>query len=125
MNVKYYINIYRVEKLCKHIYLLLKFLTAMPHYIILFNWTDQGIRNVKDAIKRLENYKASLEDVGGRLISEYYTLGKYDGISIVEAPNDEAIMSVLLSNEKLGNVRSETLKAFTLSEATKIIEKLS
>ena len=97
----------------------------MPHYIILFNWTDQVIRNVKDAIKRLENYKASLEDVGGRLISEYYTLGKHDGVSIVEAPNDETIMSVLLSAGKLGNVRTETLKAFPLSEATKIIEKLS
>ena len=97
----------------------------MPQYIILFNWTDQGIRNVKDAIKRFENYKTALEDVGGRLINEYYTLGKHDGVSIVEAPNDEAIMSVLLSAGKLGNVRTETLKAFPLPEATKIIEKLS
>ena len=98
---------------------------AMPHYIILFSWRDQGVRNVKDTIKRLENYKTAVEDVGGRPISEYYTLGKHDIVSIVEAPNDEAIMSVLLSTGKLGNVSSETLKAFPLSEATKIIEKLS
>lgn len=97
----------------------------MPHYIILFNWRDQGIRNVKDTIKQLENYKTAVEDVSGRPISEYYTLGKHDIVSIVEAPNDEAIMSVLLSTGKLGNVSSETLKAFPLSEATKIIEKLS
>jgi uncharacterized protein with GYD domain len=97
----------------------------MPHYIILFNWRDQGIRNVKDTIKRLENYKTAVESAGGRPISEYYTLGKYDIVSIVEAPKDEAIMSVLLSTGKLGNVRTETLKAFPLSEAAKIIEKLS
>jgi uncharacterized protein with GYD domain len=98
---------------------------AMPHYIILFNFTEQGIRNVKDTIKRAENYKAAVEDAGGRVISEYYTFGKHDIVTIVEAPNDEAIMSVLLSTGKLGNTRSETLKAFPLSQASEIIEKLS
>jgi uncharacterized protein with GYD domain len=100
-------------------------LTAVPHYIILFNFTDQGIRNVKDTIKRAENYKAAVEDAGGRLISEYYTLGKHDIVTIVEAPDDESIMSVLLSTGKLANARSETLKAFPVSEVAKIIEKLS
>lgn len=100
-------------------------LAALPHYIILFNFTDQGIRNVKDTIKRAENYKAAVEDAGGRVIKEYYTFGKHDIVTIVEAPNDEAIMSVLLSTGKLGNTRSETLKAFPLSQAAEIIEKLS
>ena len=100
-------------------------LAALPHYIILFNFTDQGIRNVKDTVKRAENYKAAVEDAGGRVISEYYTFGKHDIVTIVEAPNDEAIMSVLLSTGKLGNARSETLKAFPLSQAAEIIEKLS
>jgi uncharacterized protein with GYD domain len=97
----------------------------MPDYIILFNFTDQGIRNVKDTVKRAESFKVAVEKAGGKFINEYYTLGKYDIVTIVEAPNDEAITSVLLSTGSLGNVRSETLKAFPVSEAAKIIEKLS
>ena len=97
----------------------------MPHYIVLFNFTDQGIKNVKDTINRATNYKDAIETAGGRLISEYYTLGRYDIVTLVEAPSDEAIISILLNTEKLGNVRSETLKAFPLSDSTKIIDKLS
>jgi uncharacterized protein with GYD domain len=96
----------------------------MPYYIVLFNFTDQGIRNVKETISRAANYKAAVENAGGRLISEYYTLGKCDIVTIIEVPSDEAIISILLTTEKLGNVRSETLKAFPLSDAAKIIDKL-
>ena len=91
----------------------------MPHYIILFNFTDQGIRNVKDTVKRAENYRAAVEDAGGRVINEYYTFGKHDIVTIVESPKDMAIMSVLLSTGKLGNARSETLKAFPLSQGSR------
>lgn len=96
----------------------------MPQYIILFNFTCQGIRNVKDTIKRAEAFKTAVEKVGGKLISFCYTLGRYDIVSTVEAPNDEAIASLLLATGSLGNVRSETLRAFPMSEAGKIIEKL-
>jgi uncharacterized protein with GYD domain len=96
----------------------------MPQYIILFNFTDQGIRNVKDTIKRAEAFKTAAEKVGGKVISFSYTLGRYDIVSTVEAPNDEAIASLLLATASLGNVRSETLRALTMSEAEKIIEKL-
>lgn len=96
----------------------------MPHYVILFNFTDQGIRNVKDTIKRAEAFKNAVEKAGGKFVSEYYTLGKYDIVTTVEAPNDEAIASLLLATASLGNVRSETLRAFPVSEAGKIIEKL-
>jgi uncharacterized protein with GYD domain len=97
----------------------------MPHYIVLFSFTNQGIKNIKDTVNRAANYKTVIENAGGRVIGVYYTLGKYDVVTIVEAPTDEAIISVLLTTEKLGNVRSETLKAFPLSEAAKIIDKLS
>jgi uncharacterized protein with GYD domain len=96
----------------------------MPHYIILLNWTDQGIRNVKDTIKRAENFNAAVEKAGGKSVSVYYTLGKYDIVTIVEAPNDETMMSTILATGSLGNVRTETLKAFTIDEAAKIIERL-
>jgi uncharacterized protein with GYD domain len=96
----------------------------MPHYVILWNWTDQGIRTVKDSPKRLASFRAELEKVGGKLVGEYYTMGKYDGVVIVEAPSDETIMSILLGDASKGNFRSTTLKAFPMSEAGKIIETL-
>ena len=93
----------------------------MPNYIILYNWTDQGIRNVKDVPKRIENFKSELEKVGAKLINEYFTFGEYDGIIIVEAPDDKAIMKVMLSTGSLGNVRSRTIKAFTYNEESRDI----
>ena len=97
----------------------------MSYYVILFNFAVQGIKNVKDSVKRAEAFKAAVENSGGRFIAEYYTFGRYDIVTIVEAPNDETMISVMLATGTLGNVRSETLKAFPLSEAAKIIEKLS
>ena len=96
----------------------------MPHYIILFNFTEQGLGSVKDTVKRAEAFKNAVEKAGGKFVNEYYTFGKYDIITIVEAPNDEAIASLLFTTASLGNVHSETLKAFPLSEAAKIIENL-
>jgi len=69
-------------------------------------------------------YEHIVENAGGRLISEYYTIGKHDIVTIVEAPSDEAMVSVLLATGKLGNARNEILKAFSLSDAAKIIDKL-
>lgn len=100
------------------------YLFNMPHYIILFNFTDQGIRNVKDTIKRAEAFKAAVEKAGGKFVSEYYTFGKYDIVTTVEAPDDETMMSIMLATGSLGNVRSETLKAFPISKTGEIIEKL-
>jgi uncharacterized protein with GYD domain len=97
----------------------------MPHYVLLWNWTDQGIRAVKDSPTRLASFRAELEKAGGKLLDEYYTMGQYDGIVIIEAPSDETIMSIVLSDASKGNFRSVTLKAFPTSEAGKVIEKLS
>ena len=96
----------------------------MPHYIILGNFIEQGIRNIKDTIKRAEAFKAAVEKAGGKFVSHYYTLGKTDFVTIVEAPNDETIIPAILSTASLGNARTETLKAFTVDEAAKIIERV-
>ena len=96
----------------------------MPHYVILWNWTDQGIRAVKDSPNRSASFGAQLEKVGGKLVGEYYTMGQYDGVVIVEAPTDETIMSIMLGNASKGNFHSVTLKAFPTSEAGKIIESI-
>ena len=97
----------------------------MPSYILLVNWTDQGIKNMKDSARRAEAFETAIEKAGGKSIGLYYTLGKHDVVAIVEAPNDKAIASVLYRTGSLGNVRTETLKAFSMSEASDIIEKIS
>src|SRR5437667_9992513 len=97
----------------------------MSHYVILVNFTDRGIKNVKDSPKRAEAFRSAVEKKGGKVSNLYYTLGKHDIVAIVEAPNDEAIASVLYATGSLGNVRTRTLKAFPMSEAATIIENLS
>jgi uncharacterized protein with GYD domain len=97
----------------------------MPNYVILYNWTEQGIKNVKDTIKRSKSFETAIEKVGGKCNGIYDTLGKHDIVAIVEAPSDQAIASVLFSTGSLGNGRTETLKAFSMSEAASIIEKLT
>ena len=96
----------------------------MPRYIMLISWTDQGIRNVKDTAKRAEAARKAAEKLGGKL-ELYYTLGEYDMVGIGEAPSDEAEMQLLLQIGALGNVRTKTLKAWTESEAAKVVAKLS
>ena len=96
----------------------------MSFYIILWNYTNEGIKNVKESPKRGDAFKSKLENAGGRLVDTYYTFGKYDGVSIVEVPNDETLMSCLLSIESQGHARSVTLKAFSYDEASKIMENI-
>jgi uncharacterized protein with GYD domain len=97
----------------------------MPNYIVLVNWTEQGIKNVKDTIKRAKSFESAIQKAGGKSLGMYYTMGRYDFVAIVEAPTDEAIASLLYSTGSLGNVRTETLKAFSVAETANIIEKLS
>ena len=84
----------------------------MPNYVILANWTDQGIKNVKDSVRRSEAFETAIEKAGGKSIGLYYTLGKHDMIAVVQAPNDEAIASVLYSAGSLGNVVLKHLEHF-------------
>jgi uncharacterized protein with GYD domain len=93
------------------------------HYIMLMRFTDQGIRNVKDTTRRADAVRREAEKIGGKFTS-YWTFGKYDGIGILEAPNDEAAMEFGLRVGSLGNVRTTTLKAFTEEEIARVIEKL-
>ncbi|HZB18050.1 MAG TPA: GYD domain-containing protein [Nitrososphaeraceae archaeon] len=67
---------------------------------------------------------SDIEKVGGKLIGGYYTFGEYDVVIVMEAPNDEAVMSLMLKVGSAGNVRTKTLKAFTAEEGIKIIKDL-
>jgi len=95
----------------------------MSTFIILVNFTDQGIRNVKDSPDRYEAFKALAEKVGGKVKGVYYTMGHYDMVVIMEG-SDEAAMAAMLKVGSLGNVRSETLRGFSLEEMKKIIGKM-
>jgi uncharacterized protein with GYD domain len=96
----------------------------MPTYISLINWTDQGIRNVKEAPRRLDAFKKEAEAAGGKVSRYYLTMGRYDGLLIVECPNDEVAATLLLSGGSQGNVNTETLKAFNEAEYREIIAKI-
>lgn len=92
----------------------------MATYITLLNFTDQGIRSVKDSPDRYEAFKAMAETLGVTVKSVYYTVGQYDLVLIVEG-SEEAATTALLKAGSLGNVRSQTLRAFSVEEMRKII----
>jgi uncharacterized protein with GYD domain len=84
----------------------------MTTYILLGNWTDQGIRNVRDASKRLEALKKMLADMGGGMKSFHLTMGEFDFVMNYEAPDDAVAARFTLQVGMLGNIRSRTMKAF-------------
>jgi uncharacterized protein with GYD domain len=96
----------------------------MPTYISLFSWTDQGIRNIKEAPQRIDAFKRTISAAGGKLIGLYYTMGKYDIVSIIDAPDDEAYANMSLSTGSKGNVRTETMKAFTEDQFRNLLTKV-
>ena len=93
----------------------------MATYLMLANFTDQGIRNVKDTVKRAEAFKGAAKKVGATVKEQYWTLGQYDGALIIEAPDDETMTSLALSLGMLGNVRTQVLRAFTATEIGPIL----
>lgn len=97
----------------------------MPSYLILANWTDQGIRNVKDSPARLESVKQAVQAAGGRLIFFYMLMGEYDIATLIEVADDATAARFALNTGMLGNIRSTTLKAFTEDEFRTIIGSLS
>ena len=96
----------------------------MPSYVTLFRWTDQGVRSVKDTVARSRENIAGVEKAGGKVIATYYTQGRYDIVSITEAPDEETAQAFLFSMNKAGFVRTETLRAFSLDEMEKILKKV-
>ncbi len=96
----------------------------MATYIMLGNWTDQGIRNIKDSPRRIDAAKASAKGAGGEIKDAYMTLGSHDVVIVTEFPGDDAAATFSLVMSSRGNVRLTTLKAFSEAEARKIIGSL-
>jgi uncharacterized protein with GYD domain len=92
----------------------------MPTYISMLRYTQQGISAIKNAPARIDAAKEAYRKAGGELKAIYLTFGQYDLVAIAEMPNDEAVARMALAQGALGNVRSETMRAFTETEFKKI-----
>jgi uncharacterized protein with GYD domain len=93
----------------------------MVTYVVLANFTDQGIRNAKESPKRVEAFKAMAKTFGVAVKELVWTQGRYDVVTIVDAPDEASFMSLTLSLGALGNVRTESLRAFSADEMTKVV----
>ena len=96
----------------------------MNTYITLMKLTDQGAKDLKEAPQRFEAGLKMFEKMGGKLIGFYATMGEYDYIGIGEAPSDELATAFNLALSSLGNVRTATIKAFTMKEFSDMIKKI-
>ncbi len=96
----------------------------MPKYILLANFTDQGIRNIRGTISRAEAFQAMAEKSGVAMKELCWTLGRHDVLAVFEAPDDESATALALSAASLGNVRCETLRAFSFEEMRNILGKM-
>jgi len=97
---------------------------AMPHYVTLVRYTSQGISKIKDSPSRLDAARKAAEAEGGKIQTWYLTMGQYDAVLISEFPSDEACAKFTLSASALGNISTETLKAFPEADYRKIIGSL-
>ena len=96
----------------------------MALYITLANYTDQGIRNLKEMADRLGAARRAIEAAGGKLLAYHLTLGQYDAVVLIEAPDDATYATVVLSIAGGGNIRTTTLKAFSEEESIQVMRNL-
>lgn len=96
----------------------------MPKYINLIGWTDQGVKNFKETTKRAEDAAALAAKMGGKL-TVYWTIGAYDIVTLSEFPDDQTATAFLLRAASLGNIRTQTMRAFDAQEMSAIINKAS
>jgi uncharacterized protein with GYD domain len=96
----------------------------MSHYVILWNFTDQGIKNRKDCLQSVEILKGYVERMGNPFHGTFYSFGQYDAVSLLEADNDNDVRYALLQAERQGNLRPTTLKSVTHEGAVRLAESI-
>ena len=96
----------------------------MATYITVGNFTDQGIRSVKDTTKRSEAVKAAAGKLGVKMKDIYWTMGQFDVIGIFEAPDDVSMSALALAIGAAGNIRGQTLRAYSKDEMNAVLKKL-
>jgi len=93
----------------------------LANFIVLGNWTEQGIKNVKDVPDRVVNARKMIEKAGGKM-QFFTTMGKYDFVLVVDIPKDDDLAAILLCTGSMGNIRTMTMKAWTETEAAKMLK---
>ena len=96
----------------------------MPHYLLLGNWTVEGVRNVKQAPHRAEEFHKAVEAAGGKVLIDLHTMGQYDFVSVVELPSDDVLNTLALRSAQQGFVRTTTLKGWSASEFASLVRGL-
>jgi uncharacterized protein with GYD domain len=96
----------------------------MAMYVSLLQFTEQGVRNVKDTIKRAAAATAEAEKMGVKVTDSFWTMGAYDVVLLLEAPNDETVSAFSLKIGALGNIKSQTMRAFSRKEMEGILAKV-
>ncbi len=97
----------------------------MPTYLVLGQFTEQGVKNVKETIKRSDAFKQMAEKHGATVKEVFWTLGQYDIVGIIEVPDEMTMTALSLSSGMLGNVRTQTLRAFSEADMKTILGKLA
>jgi uncharacterized protein with GYD domain len=96
----------------------------MPTYVVLMNWTDQGVKTARETVQRRDQANALAQKHGVSIEEVYWTVGPYDLVTIVEAPDDESATAMLLELSTAGNLRTTTLRAYDREEMSGILERL-
>ena len=96
----------------------------MPTYVTLMNWTDQGIRTVRDTVDRRGQADELAQKHGATIEEVYWTVGPYDLVTIVQAPDDESVTAMLLELGSGGNLRTTTLRAYDSDQMSGILQRL-
>ena len=96
----------------------------MPNNVVLINWTEQGVKNARDTVNRYQQARSAFQGLGLQFQSVFWTIGRYDIVTVVEAPDDQSLSAALLQLAGQGNLRTETLRAFNEQEMQQVIERL-
>jgi len=96
----------------------------MPTYVVLYDWTDQGVRNVRDTVDRYDRAFELADKHGVRLEHNYWTVGSHDVVGIAEAPDDESISAFCLALSSGGNLQTNILRAYNREEISRVMETL-
>jgi uncharacterized protein with GYD domain len=96
----------------------------MATYIVLLNWTEQGISESGDSVTRASAAATALRKLGGKMKAVWWTMGPYDAVSIIEAPDDETVTAFCLAVGAQGNVHTVTMRAFDKAEMQKVLDRL-
>lgn len=94
----------------------------MATFIALLDFTDQGVRTIKDSPHRADQFNRLAERAGAKVVAQYWTIGSHDGVLVLEAPDDTVAASILLALAAAGNVRTTTLRAYEWGDAQDLID---